>query len=196
MAFAVLAVLTYFALWDKPQGIEVSTTIHLDRLHEPLLHDEMTKADSVVRQNANKKHSAEELINRTEMNSHATNSVYLTLVGLTLSSAPFVLTLIMAGFAGFHFLAWGFDFPSNAELVIWRAATIVTLSLPFALYVATSGNFICCLHCLRFASVWLTFILVYGLARLLLIVIAFTSLRAMPPETYLTTWSGYVPHFQ
>ena len=196
LAFAVLAVMTYFALWDRPQGIKVPTTIHLDKFHEPVLRDDTNTKGSVLRDNTNKTASAKDLIHNSDLESYATDSVYMTIVGLTLSSAPFILTLIMAGFAGFHFLAWNFDFPSTAELVIWRAAAIVTLSLPFGLYVLTGANLICCLHCLQYGTIWVTFIAVYGLARLLLIVIAFTSLRSMPSGTYLTTWSGNVPHFQ
>ena len=195
LAFAVFAVLAYFALWNKPQGVNVPTTIQLDKLHEPMLRNATNMMGSVQSGDVKKPFTAEKLIARSEPEM---DSVYMTIIRVTLPHevflAPAILTLIIAGFAGFHFLAWDYEFPSTAEQVIWRVAAVTTLSSPFALYVLT--NCVCCMRCLQHASIWITFIAVYGLARLLLVVIAFTSLRSLPSEAYLTTWSGYVPHFQ
>ena len=104
-------------------------------------------------------------------------------------------------FGAIHCAGWNSPFPSHAERVIWRVCAIMTTAL------ATP-----CIWTIRF---WLEFkdnrrarnvrkvrnVMwflggLYVVARMLLMVLAFTTLRALPAETYETVeWTRYLPNF-
>ena len=119
-------------------------------------------------------------------------------------------------YAGLHFLAWGSTFPSTAESIIWKTSAIVTLWISAVLVGVASyskhevGRLVMefkerdqdahwylrpirslmnnVLPRLIYPSM-----VIYGIARLSLMAVAFSSLRAMPVDVYETTWSKYLP---
>ena len=108
-------------------------------------------------------------------------------------------------FGGIHCLAWNFQFPTPTELAIWRVCSVLTTCLPLVAVVPIA-------IWVRKHS-WMTnmrvsggrgvlgplmvvgFILPYILARLVLIVEVFRTLCYLPPEAYIETWSGSLPHW-
>ena len=112
-----------------------------------------------------------------------------------------ICMLLSTIFGAIHCAGWNSPFPSSAEMVIWRVCAIMTTAL------ATP-----CVWTIRF---WLEFkdnrrarnvrkvrnVMVflgglYIVARVILIVLAFTTLRALPAETYETVeWTRYLPNF-
>ncbi|KAJ7746519.1 hypothetical protein B0H14DRAFT_2541828 [Mycena olivaceomarginata] len=118
-------------------------------------------------------------------------------------------TMGMTAFAGavfgaIHCAAWNTDFPTAAEMWIWRAGSLVIAAMPvgsllaFVLHEITWGspfgvknpgttNF---LFCLIPGS-----ILIYMSARLILIPVPFAALRSLPPLAFVDVdWSAYIPH--
>ncbi|KAH6676302.1 hypothetical protein B0J14DRAFT_476870 [Halenospora varia] len=97
-----------------------------------------------------------------------------------------------------HCIAWNFEFPTPVEQILWRIAGVFTAAIIplyyfgwFALsWVGTSRN----------VGYWTERILVYTtytlctVCRLYIMTEAFRSLFYLPPEAFVATWSGSIPH--
>ena len=99
-------------------------------------------------------------------------------------------------FGAIHCISWGFSFPTHTELLMWRilciAITTVPIHISLGLLLADR---------LRSRSMSIVFILVlpavilYIIARAITLVLAFTSLRGLPPGAYKTVhWTTFIPH--
>ena len=104
-------------------------------------------------------------------------------------------------FGAIHCIAWLFSFPTDVELLIWRissvAITAVPIYLPLMLILGDrmedmdfkkSGNTI-------FYFGALSGSILYIIVRAVTLVLAFTSLRGLPPGAYETVhWTTFIPH--
>ncbi|KAF9462415.1 hypothetical protein BDZ94DRAFT_1194551 [Collybia nuda] len=103
------------------------------------------------------------------------------------------------GFGGIHCIAWNLAFPTLVEGTLWRMASIIVMAVPMIFF----------LHVLWFINIkppaWyeiVTFRLIipvcsiaYTIARMFLIVLPFTSLRALPTDVYKdVSWAKFIPH--
>jgi len=114
-------------------------------------------------------------------------------------------------FGGAHYIGgWAFDFPTTAERNLWRAASIsiIVISIVFGVlsmnnlsvrvYRQADGRANMTQKIAVLAHVVLSAVqlLVYILARLLLIVQALVLLREQPASAFQTVdWIKFVPHF-
>ena len=113
--------------------------------------------------------------------------------------------IIMLGvgvcFGAIHCIAWHFTFPTHSELLMWRisciAITVVPAYIPLVLFFGNRlGN-------MGFEILGNTVLIfgplsggiVYIIARGVTLVLAFTSLRDLPPGAYETVhWTTFIPH--
>ena len=104
-------------------------------------------------------------------------------------------------FGAIHCISWGFSFPTHTELLMWRVLCIAITAVP--IYI--SLGIICAtrldkMNLDKFVKpVTLISILpagiLYILARAITLVLAFTSLRDLPPGAYETVhWTTFIPH--
>ncbi|KAJ7751595.1 hypothetical protein B0H16DRAFT_822452 [Mycena metata] len=101
-------------------------------------------------------------------------------------------------FGSIHCAAWNALFPSMAEMWIWRTSFVFIAAYPVLTYLAGVGatqapdnNIANAL----FESFMMVGSVVYILCRLFLIILSFTTLRALPPRTFVdVNWSNYIPH--
>lgn len=114
-----------------------------------------------------------------------------------------------AAFSAVHITAWGFRFPSYVEMVIWRTSSVAAAGLCLCIYVTVQFRIRIDGHVIgggksKRGHVWTdasTFILLipvvlYPLARLLLIVQIFLYFRSMPNTVYDTVnWTRYLSVF-
>jgi hypothetical protein len=110
-------------------------------------------------------------------------------------------SIIGMAFGAVHFIAWWYEFPSHAEFILWRISCIALVVVPLFSAITCGWNlaalgstlldvigFIA--GSLLFLSAWL-----YIAARIATIVIAFTTLRSLPPDALLTVdWTTFIPH--
>lgn len=113
--------------------------------------------------------------------------------------------LLPALYGGIHLSAWGFEFPSHVEALLWKIACIdlAMTSIPIAFLVdldilsntklgwgwqARMGEFLCILilYILLFA---------YAFSRFYIVTEAFVSLRYVPIGVYAAVpWTQNIPH--
>ncbi|KAJ7366343.1 hypothetical protein DFH08DRAFT_1071871 [Mycena albidolilacea] len=124
----------------------------------------------------------------------------------------FIELLVGSLFGLVHCAAWNAHFPSTAELRIWRSCSLViaatpptvTLMLGFSLLSLKMGRHFGedtfmgsvaapCVFILD--NIFAASVAAYITARLLLITLSFTTLRALPPGAFVdVNWSKYIPH--
>ena len=116
--------------------------------------------------------------------------------------ADVVLLEVGVFFGVIHCLARHFSFPTHTELLMWRISsvtiTVVIGYIPFTYILRYMGEKAgrVNLDGDTFLILWsLSAGVVYIIARAITLVLAFTSLRDMPPGAYETVhWSTFTPH--
>ncbi|KAJ2989973.1 hypothetical protein NUW58_g3190 [Xylaria curta] len=127
---------------------------------------------------------------------------------------PPVIGLIIslaAAYAGIHLGAWGYHFPTEAEMWLWRGSGLVIAGIGpgyLTLLLITAAvrhiikdkwqcksPFIDALGWIVFFGRLLLFAFLSVAARLFLLIEAFASVREMPIGVFVTMqWSDYIPH--
>jgi len=104
-------------------------------------------------------------------------------------------------FGGIHCIAWSFSFPSYEESIIWHISCISMVTVPvllspwWVLGIRFGGDVAPTLmSSISYIALPLAALL-YIIARVLRVVLAFTCLRSLPPEVYETVhWTTFIPH--
>ena len=112
------------------------------------------------------------------------------------------MSIVGVVFGGIHCVGWFFDFPSSAEVLLWRVSSTVLTGIAFLLPVSftfvaflSGSNSISDRQQDFAAAVFLIMLLVYVVSRLLLLVEAFISLRHLIPGMLaLVKWTSFIPH--
>ena len=101
-------------------------------------------------------------------------------------------------FGAIHCISWGFTFPTDTELLMWRVLCVAITAVP--IYISLGFYLGLWLYDMDFGKTVLYFIplsggILYILARVVTLVLAFTSLRDLPPGAYETVhWTTFIPH--
>ena len=115
-------------------------------------------------------------------------------------------SLLGAVFGAIHFIAWRYEFSSYTESLLWRISCIAMtavplIAAPLCLLMTPSGKsltssitvlglVLVVLLALLVMSSWL-----YIAGRVATLIIAFTSLRSLPPAALSTVdWTTFIPH--
>ena len=113
-------------------------------------------------------------------------------------SADMIVLGVGVCFGAIHCISWDFSFPTHTELLMWRVSCVAITAVP--VYI-TSGFFLSAwLADRHFGDSVLYFFpisggILYILARAITLVLAFTSLRDLPPGAYETVhWTTFIPH--
>lgn len=137
VAFSIIAIMTYVANWSKPKDISEPVVV----LHGTHGRD---NSDTDLT-NRNSDHSTldctvsfvEQLMNPSETydrKGSVRDAPYVSNDTLDMHGDIPLVVLLMAVssllFGGLHCLAWNFDFPSDAELQLWRVASISSALIP------------------------------------------------------------------
>lgn len=116
-----------------------------------------------------------------------------------------ISTTAGALFGAVHCIAWNFSFPSHPEQMMWRTASLgIIASCATAFHTTVfwhglniEGGIWILLNVFVYLGVLLCFVaaLVYPIARIILLILAITSLRSLPPSAFDTIdWVELVPH--
>ncbi|KAH8784742.1 hypothetical protein BGZ57DRAFT_940473 [Hyaloscypha finlandica] len=191
IAFAACAVVIYGLHWSKPKSVGATTTIiqyegpvpqeilQLIKGRHTYMRDLLIADDSTkLRHGSPIRNDAIEIYTDNE----AGFWIYLAMIlGAML-------------FGGIHAGAWNFEFPTRAELLLWRCASVWTavcgpilimLGILFGYFEKTKGLFVIALPILTF---------LYVIARLALLVEIVRTLFFLPPDAFVSTWASNIPH--
>ncbi|KIM19873.1 hypothetical protein M408DRAFT_311583 [Serendipita vermifera MAFF 305830] len=115
-------------------------------------------------------------------------------------------SILGAAFGAIHCIAWSSEFTSRTELFLWRISCIAMITVPCIVaiicvwwaadhimpgkYIDLLGYVARLCIILLLLSAWL-----YIAGRIATLVIAFTSLRSLPPAALMTVnWATFIPH--
>ncbi len=108
------------------------------------------------------------------------------------------LALFGISFGAVHCLAWDSPFPMPAERLAWRICAVSTTVLA---PIVSRGSYIIGTHdtntyfSLSLQNIYWFFLFLYCVAKITLIILSFTALRAQPADVYQTIdWTNYMPH--
>ena len=123
--------------------------------------------------------------------------------------AILVATLFSMLFGAVHCTAWSFQFPSHTEQLLWRIASLAITCLPVLLLAIQQSGIrhwhndiqpgwvamlLKVVSLISFTGM-VTISVLYGLARVVLLVLALMSLRSLPSGAYHTVhWTTFIPH--
>ena len=107
-------------------------------------------------------------------------------------------------FGAIHCIAWHFSFPTHVELFMWRVSSVAITVIPtliplmFSLGISllnmdfnTTGGIIGFIDGISILSAGILYIV----ARAVTLVLAFTSLRELPPGAFdAVHWTTFIPH--
>ena len=115
--------------------------------------------------------------------------------------ADAIVLVVGVCFGAIHCIAWIFSFPTHEELLMWRISSVGITAVPvfapfmflLAIWLNDSMNFQ--YSAITVMSSILPAGILYILARAVTLVLAFTSLRDLPPGAYETVyWTTFIPH--
>ena len=114
-----------------------------------------------------------------------------------IGSADFTVLGVGACFGAIHCIAWDFSFPTSAELLIWRIASASITAVPIYMFFgfilgAALGNVDVSI---TEVILFLPPSILYILARVVTLILAFISLRDLPLGAYQAVhWTTFIPH--
>jgi hypothetical protein len=103
-------------------------------------------------------------------------------------------------FGGIHCIGWLLSFPSHTEQELWRISSIVITGVPLfiAVFRFIADNFekdVPFIVAIPFFILFLLSPILYLLARVTLLVLAFMALRSLPHSALQTVqWTTFIPH--
>ena len=116
--------------------------------------------------------------------------------------ANLIVLVVGVCFGAIHCIAWHFSFPTHAELLMWRMSSIAITAVPIyiPLMFVFAGLLGGILDLEKFANTALYSAPVIGgilyiIARVVTLVLAFVSLRELLPGAYENVhWTTFIPH--
>lgn len=125
LAFAICGVLTYICYWYKPQDVRRPIKVQLRPGKElPPKFQQRTFErlwEVLTNSKANDDHQPLDRIRNDNIPKAEPQTTHYAL---------YVLTALTAGFGSIHAIAWNFEFPTFAEQMLWRTATLVSTAVP------------------------------------------------------------------
>ena len=100
-------------------------------------------------------------------------------------------------FGAIHCIAWDFSFPAHTELLMWRISCVAITAVPIYIFLMVAlANKMDFRFGLTVGVIGaLPAGILYILARIVTLVLAFISLRDLPPRAYETVhWTTFIPH--
>jgi len=193
LAYAALNILVYALWWDKPLNVQE-------------VIDVGGRASASVER-------TEGIGNMEDILRDALQSIVFGGAGGDIYNVV-LLSAVGILFGGVHCFAWSFPFPTGGEKLLWRVCAVYCTASPFILaaggavhrtawsavipssWIDSVFNSVyrCINNCINdFLKVLVIF---YVICRIILVVLTFTSLRALPPGVFeATSWTSFFPHF-
>ncbi|KAK0734269.1 hypothetical protein B0T26DRAFT_687899 [Lasiosphaeria miniovina] len=96
-------------------------------------------------------------------------------------------------FGGVHVAGWNFVFPTRAEQIAWRTASLYTAAFGVVIYLLSQSARAGYYNVMQWGKCVASWI--YLFSRLFILVEIFRTLFFLPPDVYVSTWTLNIPHF-
>ena len=108
----------------------------------------------------------------------------------------FIMLLVGVCFGAIHCIAWDFSFPTHTELLMWRISSVAITAVPIYIFLGLIlTTLVDSMSSTADIILILPPVLLYILARAVTLVLAFISLKDLPPGAYETVhWTTFIPH--
>ena len=100
-------------------------------------------------------------------------------------------------FGGIHCFAWSSHFPTRPEAILWKVCAVYCAGYHIAISIITLLAHVTPFKRIEIIAATMGVFLFFGyvVCRVILFVLTFISLRALPPGVYETTnWLSFLPH--
>ncbi|KIJ08925.1 hypothetical protein PAXINDRAFT_120116 [Paxillus involutus ATCC 200175] len=190
LALAALSFPLFFFWWSKPMAVNCPHIVHSQTSGSRFVNRNLPKTHHVFSTSRTKEQWLREITVGGAMGSDVTTSCS-------------VLSTVWIIFGGLHLIAWDFQFPSQAEKIIWRIAsfTLIAAACTFLFVrVLEERDIYCCIAAppilqLGMGPILNVVIFIGVVARFILLALMLASLRDLPPSAYETvSWTTYIPH--
>lgn len=125
VSFSLMAVMTYMANWWKPKDVQASTVLRNEIHFPPAERNSFHSFFNNLLYPSQSK-NLEYISNRTRISN---DTVWMQ------GDTPLIWGIMAVSsliFGGLHCLAWTFDVPTDAELVVWRITSVASAVVPSA----------------------------------------------------------------
>ena len=205
VAFATLNFVTYVFWWSKPLNVQRPYRVLLKKPMFDRQHGPREREMNIVRWAA----WMVEVIfgEKDEVDLTAENRVPTFYAGHLEDRqgnlSAFGAAVVAMIFGAIHCIAWSFTFPTLAERLLWRVSSIAIIGVPFyyvvffwLLGLVNDSNIAVPTTMAVIPYTILVLALpLYVVARLVLLVQAFMTLRSLPSEAFqLVHWTTFIPH--
>ena len=195
VAFVFCSVFIYGFFLNQPQNVEYSVVLEIPSTAR-------ARAETTPNQPSESSAYAGEgpepssLTRRSEKVSSGLPNKYVS--GWAVDIVPLILLgLFACGFGAIHCLAWNSPFPTPKERLAWRICSVTTTALPAVMSLTIVAAAVIMDDIKSFLYLFsIPMGMLYVLGRVMIIVLAFMTLRALPADAFQTVnWSDYLPHF-
>ena len=209
MAYATMNVFIYYFWWDKPKDVECPIRVYKSSEISDNMEEEEVEVDEYLWGSG-----VFGILERIWIYLIGVQDDYFLLSGeiqvpmfwsgkpegnIVPRATAGAMSIGMA-FGAIHFIAWNSKFPSDLEHLLWRISSIVITAVPLMVVILCSIDFSDWGWMSLIISVTTTVILLpaallYCFVRISTLVIAFTTLRALPLVAFQTVdWATFIPH--
>jgi hypothetical protein len=193
MGYVLCSATTYLLLLDRLK--DITTVFEIDAVRYPT-PNEMSSIASIGPAAFGLCRSTISLPNNSTHAKAETSEMRL--------SSSFAVVL----FGSLHLASWGYEFPKQTESILWRASTVLTVTVVPAMFAVTAiarqlnKTFNTNLRLVSKTRVQLISIVVqfwilaplFVTARAFILMEVIRSLAHQPLGSYETTWATYIPH--
>lgn len=121
LVIALCGVATYAVYWYKPQSVSVPIQVRWKRPETPKFEKTYDSAWKVLRNAESSDQDVPSRIPNDNIPKAASETAHVAIP---------VLAVLSAAFGSLHFIAWNFEFPTAVEQLLWRIATILSVTVP------------------------------------------------------------------
>ncbi|KAM6490161.1 hypothetical protein JOM56_014353 [Amanita muscaria] len=194
LSHAIITPLIYFFWWYKPLGVVLPIDIP-EATHHPA--PQISEVEEMLHQQVA---GPAEGTPPPQLSLYTRLGIKLYLVRQDLKDGNLnvlgrmilsITSIITAGYFGaLHFLAWNSAFPTYAEELLWKGSSSLMTIIPATILVIAINGYE--IHLFRFRISYSieravsACVVVYSFSRLILLILAFLQLRALPYAIYET----------
>ncbi|KIM26216.1 hypothetical protein M408DRAFT_73118, partial [Serendipita vermifera MAFF 305830] len=210
LAYAMLNFFIYGIWWDKPQNVECPIRVYKTSTAG---HEESGEAAQDWESNGALRWiqtvtayvtGAQDLY--VSMSKRSSVPMFWSgrIESNLLGQAGLGPSILGAAFGAIHCVAWLSDLPSRPELVLWRISCVAMITVPlivtmlcFSVRMLSDSRDPLWVEAMMFISVGLLALSawLYIASRIVTLVIAFATLRSLPPAAFMTVdWTTFIPH--